>query len=63
MKTKFIYSLMFAISDKEVNDIIADNFDLLSGDVKLWKFVRNAKKRICRIKREKQKSWLVYEMN
>lgn len=57
MKTKFIYSLMFANSDKEVSNIIADNFDLLSEDVKLWKFVRNAKRRICRIKREKMKTW------
>ena len=63
MKTKFIHSLMFAENDAEVSKVISDNIELLFSNPELWKYVRNSKRRIKRIKREKQKSWLTYQLN
>ena len=63
MKTKFIHSLMFAENDADVSKVISDNIELLFSNPELWKYVRNSKRRIRRIKREKQKSWLTYQLN
>jgi len=63
MKTKFIHSLMFAENDAEVSKVISENIELLFSNPELWKYVRNSKRRIRRIKREKLKNWAVYEMN
>lgn len=48
---------MFASSDKEVSNIINDNLEYFADNPDLFKYVKNAKRRISRIKREKYKSW------
>ena len=63
MKQNFIHSLMFAENDAEVSKVISDNIELLFSNPELWKYVRNSKRRIRRIKREKQSSWKIYELN
>jgi len=63
MKQNFIHSLMFADTDNEISSIISENIELLFSNPELWKYVRNSKRRIRRIKREKLKNWAVYEMN
>lgn len=63
MKQKFIYSLMDVNSENEISQIISDNLELLFNFPDLWKFVRNSKRRIARIKREKMKYWTLAEMN
>jgi hypothetical protein len=63
MKQKFIYSLMDAGTEKEVSNIVTDNLELLFNYPELWRYVRNSKRRIKRIKREKMKHWYVFEMN
>ena len=57
MKTKLIYSLMFAQTNSEVNEIVNTNIDYLNENPDLWKFVRNCRKRIHTIRREKRNSW------
>jgi len=54
---------MFAENDAEVSKVISDNIELLFSNPELWKYVRNSKRRIRRIKREKQSSWKIYELN
>ena len=63
MKTKFIHSLMFAENDADVSKVISENIELLFNFPELWKYVRNSKRRIKRIKREKMKHWYTFEMN
>lgn len=63
MKTKLIYSLMFADNENEVHKAISENLETLFEYPELWIFIRNANRRIRRIKREKQKSWMLAEMN
>jgi ABC-type Zn uptake system ZnuABC Zn-binding protein ZnuA len=54
---------MSATNEHEVNDLIADNLEMIFDDPHLWTHIRNAKRRLRRIRREKQKSWFVYELN
>ena len=63
MKQNFIHSLMDANSDNEISSIISENIELLFNFPELWKYVRNSKRRIKRIKREKMKHWYTFEMN
>jgi hypothetical protein len=55
--TKLIYQLMNCQNNQEVNDLINGNIDFLNDNPKMFSFVKNARKRINRIRREKMKTW------
>jgi len=61
--TNLINKLLEAKSNQEVNNIVSENIDLLNANPRLFSFVRNARKRICRIRKEKKQNWKIYEMN
>ena len=54
---------MEARTNQEVNSIVNDNIEELNNDPKMFKFARNARKRIARLKREKMIHWKAYELN
>jgi hypothetical protein len=52
-----------AKTNQEVNNLVNENLEILNENPKLFIFAKNARKRINRIRREKAKSWKLYEMN
>jgi hypothetical protein len=63
MVQNIIFALMTANSNADVNRIVDENLDILNMYPALFKHVRNARRRINRIRREKTKSWKIYELN
>ena len=61
--TNLINKFLNANSNREVNQIVNDNLDLLNKTPALFIFAKNARRRITKIQREKRKSWMIYEMN
>jgi hypothetical protein len=55
--TSIINSLMEARTTAEVNLVVNENLELFNEHPFLFRYARNARKRICRIAREKKKSW------
>jgi hypothetical protein len=58
-----INQFLEAKSNREINDLVNQNLDVLNANPRLYSFVRNARKRINRIKREQKDSWKIYQMN
>ena len=58
-----INKFLEAITNQEVNNIVNDNIEELNNDPKMFKFARNARKRIARLRREANNSWKIYELN
>ena len=54
---------MEARTNQEVNSIVNDNIEELNNDPRMFKFARNARKRIARLRREVKTSWKIYELN
>jgi len=52
-----------ARTNQEVNSIVNDNIEELNNDPKMFKFARNARRRIARLRREANKSWHIFELN
>jgi hypothetical protein len=55
--TSIINSLMEARTTAEVNLVVNENLELFNEHPFLFRYARNARKRISRIEREKRKSW------
>ena len=58
-----INKFLEARTTQEVNSIVNDNIEELNNDPKMFKFARNARKRIARLRREVKTSWKIYELN
>ena len=58
-----INKFLEARTNQEVNSIVNDNIEELNNDPKMFKFARNARKRIARLRREVKTSWKIYELN
>jgi len=58
-----INKFLEARTNQEVNSIVNDNIEELNNDPKMFKFARNARKRIARLRRETNNSWKTYELN
>ena len=58
-----INKFLEARTNQEVNSIVNDNIEELNNDPKMFKFARNARKRIARLRREVKTSWKTYELN
>ena len=52
-----IYSFAGCTTNKDVNDLVNKNLDFLNDNPAYFKYPRNARRRINRIRREKAKSW------
>ena len=63
MSKKLINKFLEARTNQEVNSIVNDNIEELNNDPKMFKFARNARKRIARLRREVKTSWKTYELN
>ena len=63
MKTKLLYSLMYADTNSDVNAIVNENIEYLNDNPGLFTYVKNARKRISRIRKEMKNSWKVFELN
>jgi len=58
-----INKFLDARTNQEVNNIVNDNIEELNKDPKMFKFARNARKRIARLRKEKMIHWHIYKLN
>jgi hypothetical protein len=61
--TNLINKFLGAETNQEVNNLVNENIDLLNANPRLFSFVKHARKRINRIRKEQKKSYKIYEMN
>ena len=61
--TKLILQFLNAKSNQEITRLVNDHLEILNENPKLFTFVKNARKRVNRIRKEKMKSWKTFEMN
>jgi hypothetical protein len=63
MKTKILKLLKEAKTEKEINNIVDNFYDIMIFDYDLMNALRDAKQRVLQSKSNKKTEWKVYELN
>lgn len=63
MDLHIIVALLLSETNQEVNEIVNEFKPYLDENPQLYTFVRAARHRIALIRKERKKSWHVYELN
>jgi hypothetical protein len=61
--TAIINQFLEANTNEEVNQIVWSHIDIMNENPALYSFARNARRRINRIRKEKMKSFHIFELN
>jgi hypothetical protein len=58
-----VYLIMTAKDNSELNEIVNANLEFLNENPRLFTLVKDTRKRIARVRKEKNVSWKIYELN